>query len=292
MKISTEIDSLSRLVGEKMAIEYIAKAGFDAWDFSLVRMCEWNWVTDLPYDCVHPLKGDNYLSFARELKRVGLDNGIICNQSHAPFPSEKPIMFDWLKRSIECTAEVGGEICVIHPATYNTFEENITLNALLSEKLLPFAKDHGVKIASENMWRWNAERDRADIAACATPKEFCGLLNEVNDDYLIACLDIGHAEMMGELTNAVQLIYALKDKLLALHIHDNDRKRDLHQIPFSMNIEFESIAKALKEVGYKGYLTLESNSYAKAYTTDTAFECAKKLAQSAKTLRKFFNKRL
>ena len=288
MKISTEIDSLSRLVDEKKAIEYIARAGFDAWDFSLIRMCEWNWATDLPYDCAHPLKGDNYLSFARELKRVGLDNGIICNQSHAPFPSEKPIMLDFLKRSIECTAEVGGEICVIHPATYSTFEENIALNALLYEKLLPFAKDHGVKIATENMWRWDVEKGIADIAACATPKEFCGLLNEVNDDYLVACLDIGHAEMMGELTSAVQLIYALKDKLRALHIHDNDRKRDLHQIPFSMDIDFKAIVKALKEINYKGYLTLESNSFAKSYKADAAFECAEQLAKSAKKLRELF----
>ena len=34
MKISTEIASAAKLVGEEKAVEYAAKAGFDAWDFS------------------------------------------------------------------------------------------------------------------------------------------------------------------------------------------------------------------------------------------------------------------
>ena len=39
MKISTEIFSASKIVGEEKAIELIAKAGFDAWDFSMFYMC-------------------------------------------------------------------------------------------------------------------------------------------------------------------------------------------------------------------------------------------------------------
>ena len=108
MKISTEIDAIARLVGEEKAVEYIARAGFDAWDFSMFRMCSWNWSVDAPYENTHPLKGANYLAFTKKLKRIGLDNGITCNQSHAPFPSGKPIMYDYLLRAIECTAEAGG----------------------------------------------------------------------------------------------------------------------------------------------------------------------------------------
>ena len=36
MKISTEIASAAALVGEEKAVEYTAKAGFDAWDFSML----------------------------------------------------------------------------------------------------------------------------------------------------------------------------------------------------------------------------------------------------------------
>lgn len=290
MKISIEIDSIAQLVGEEKAVEYVAKAGFDAWDFSMFAMCRWNWDTNAPYDTPHPLKGADYLAFAKKLKRIGLDNGITCNQSHAPFPSGKPRMFDNLLRSIECTAEAGGKICVIHPDTYATPEENVQRNAELYNKLLPFAKAHGVKIATENMWAWNKEKDRADFAACATPENFNGVLDAVNDEYLVACLDIGHAEMMGDMANAVELIHALGDRLQALHIHDNDGWKDLHQIPFSMKIDFQAVAKALKEIGYKGYFTLECPTYMNAYTRENAFDGVKKLAASAKEFNDIFER--
>ena len=85
MKISTEIDSIALQTGEEKAVELVAKTGFDAWDFSMFQMCRKENGLLVPTD--HPLAKDNYLSFARKLKQIGLDNGIICNQGHAPFPS-------------------------------------------------------------------------------------------------------------------------------------------------------------------------------------------------------------
>ena len=38
MKTSTEIQSIVDVIGEEKAIEMIAKAGFDAWDFSMFNM--------------------------------------------------------------------------------------------------------------------------------------------------------------------------------------------------------------------------------------------------------------
>ena len=43
MKTSTEINSASLIVGEKKAVQYVAQAGFDAWDFSLIDMCKYDW---------------------------------------------------------------------------------------------------------------------------------------------------------------------------------------------------------------------------------------------------------
>ena len=88
MRISTEIYSAANLVGEEKAVEYVAKAGFDAWDFSMFSMCgDFNWMTREFDKSDHPLAGKDYLAFARRLKKIGEDNGIVCNQSHAPFPS-------------------------------------------------------------------------------------------------------------------------------------------------------------------------------------------------------------
>lgn len=54
-----------------------------------------------------------------------------------------------------------------------------------------------MKIATENMWNWNGEKDEAAPAACSDPESFNAHLDAVNDPFFVACLDIGHAEMKG-----------------------------------------------------------------------------------------------
>ena len=274
MKISTETLSIARIVGEEKAVEYIAKAGFDAWDFSLHAL------KGIAGERAHPLTGDAYLPFVRNLKEIGLDNGIVCNQTHAPYPVENPDVRSYLKRAIECTAEAGGSICVIHPYAQITPEKN----AEFYWELLPFAKSCGVKLATENMWNWDKEKDHATFAACQTPESFLAHLYAVNDEDFVACLDIGHAEMRGTNTSAVEMIHALGAKLQALHIHDNDLWKDCHEIPFSMKIDFNAVMKALKQVGYRGYLTLECVYYNFEHAQERSFERVQYLAAAAKRL--------
>ena len=282
MKISTEIDSIALQIGEEKAVELVAKTGFDAWDFSLFQMCEKQNGVLVPTN--HPPAQKDYLAFARKLKQIGLDNGINCNQGHAPFPSN-PKSADYLKRAIECVAEAGGNICIIHPMNDGTPEEN----AEMYFELLPFAKEHGVKIATENMWNWNSEKDESCFAACATPESFNAHLDAVNDDFFVACLDIGHAEMRGVGTSAEEMILALGNRLQALHIHDNDKWHDSHQIPFSMNIDFVRVVKALKKIGYNGYFTLEADRYLDDFAEDKIFDGLKNMAMSAKNLTEMFD---
>ena len=281
MKISTEIWSTSSHVGEEKAIELIAKAGFDGWDFSMFEMARIDWNTYEVLDKPHPTNQPDYLKFARRLKQIGLDNGIVCNQSHAPFPTRVPKIREvYLKRAIECTAEAGGEICIIHPDNDASADEN----ADFYNELLPFAREHGVKIAAENMWNWKSGDKTACAAACSHHDDFCKHIDIVNDEYLVACLDIGHAEMAGLNTSAPEMIRALDKRLKALHIHDNDKLGDSHQIPFSMKIDWAPIAKALKDIDYGGYLTLEADRYLSAYNKDNVFEGVCELAKSARRL--------
>ena len=286
MKTSTEIASAAKHESEEKVIEYVAKAGFDAWDFSMFDMCRFDWETLSLLKTNHPLSCNEYLKFARKLKQVGLDNGIICNQSHAPFPTACTEIRSYLKRAIECTAEAGGNICIIHPDNNKSAEAN----AEMYFELLPFAKECGVKIATENMWNWDNEKDEALFAACATPDSFNAHLDAVNDENFVACLDIGHAQMKGLGTTAVEMIKALGPRLQALHIHDNDQWHDSHQIPFSMQIDFEAVVKALKEINYSGYFTLEADRYLNDYTSENVFDGIKKLAESAKKFAQMYEK--
>lgn len=282
MKISTEIASIAKYVGEERAVEMVAKAGFDAFDFSMFDMAQYDWENKCVISSDHPLQSKDYLAFARKLKQIAYDNGIVCNQSHAPFPVAIPEIRGYLKRAIECTAEAGGKICIIHPDNNKNAKEN----AEMYFELLPFAKEHGVKIATENMWNW--ENDEARPAACSDEESFLAHLKEVNDAYFVACLDIGHAQMRGLHTSAPKMIRALGSHLQALHIHDNDCHYDSHRLPFTMNIDFEAVVEALKEIGYAGYLTLEADRHCDGSSKEDVFDKVMEMAQCARKLEAMF----
>ena len=269
------LSNLTQWVGsslsEKEAIKIIADAGFDAYDISLF---------ELSRDENHFFNGDDYREKAKELREYADSLGLVCNQSHAPFPTSCAAIRSYYKRAIECTAEAGGKICIIHPDNNKCAEEN----AQMYLDLLPFAKGCGVKIATENMWNWNDEKDEAAPAACSDPASFNAHLDAVDDDFFVACLDIGHAEMRGLGTTAVEMIKALGPRLQALHIHDNDLWHDSHQIPMSMGIDFEAVVKALKEINYKGYFTLESDRYLNGYTPENILDGLKNLVDADKKL--------
>ncbi len=282
--ISTEISSIAHLVGEERAIELCARAGFDAWDFSMFAMASHDWESGTLRETGHPLTGGEYVAFAKRLRAVSDACGIHCNQSHAPFPVMVPAIRDRLKRAIECTAIAGGEICVIHPDNCKSAEEN----AEMYFELLPFAKEHGVKIATENMWNWNGAEDHAATAACSHHEDFLAHIRAVNDPSFVACLDIGHAEMRGLETSAVQMIHTLRDSLAALHIHDNDCWHDSHALPMTMGIDFPTVIRALREIGYDGYFTLECDQALRGYTADNVFDGVERMAKTARKLSEMF----
>ena len=74
----------------------------------------------------------------------------------------------------------------------------------------------------------------------------------------------------------------------ALHIHDNDLLNDSHALPFTMKMDFEAIVRALREINYRGYFTMEADQHMNGYTKENAFEGVKKLADTARKLADMF----
>ena len=255
-RISTETASLVRAgYSHKEAIGVIADAGFDAYDITICELVRYNELLRKPeINPDSPFMKDDYREYCAMLKAYADERGIVCNQAHAPFSVMAPVIYKLLPRSIEIAGLLGCEVIVIHPGNDWTPEENKKMYF----ELLPLAKKYGMKIATENMWNWDIKKDEACFAACSNETDFVANLKAVDDEDFIACLDIGHAEMRGLNTTAEKMIHALGDKLLALHLHDNDKWQDSHAIPFTMDIDFDIVCKALKDIGYKGDFTLES----------------------------------
>jgi len=286
MKISTNLGELIRVHGPEKAIKLLAKAGFEAYDFTMSEFIGFNWAkNEATFMKDTPILTEDYKAYAKHLREVADSCGIVCNQTHAPFPSDAPAILERLKWAIDITAILGGRQCIIHPAAFASVEENVKMY----RSLLPYAKERNVRLATENMWSWDKEKGHAAAAACSNHNSFAELVRAVDDEYLISCLDIGHAEMRGLDTDAVKMIEALADSLEALHVHDNDKWRDRHATPFTMDIDFEAICKALKRVGYKGDMTLEiMHDMEKIADEEGALAWVSELASVAKKLRKMF----
>ena len=290
MKTLMNLSTTMTEFGIEKAIELHKKAGFDAYDFSFFPLVviDWDKKAASPVKG-HPLFADNYVEYAKKIRKYADELGIECRSSHAVFPTDVADLRSYIKWCLEVTSILGGKICVVHPGNNASAEEN----AVFYKEFLPIAKEYGVKIACENMWNWNWEMakldkayDHAVPAACSHHDDFLKHLELVDDEYLVACLDIGHAEMKGLNTSSVEMIKTLGDKIAMLHIHDNDKWHDNHAAPFTMDIDFVAICKALKDIGYKGDVTLEiDTNFGKNISEDDALKILTNLANIAKKLK-------
>lgn len=262
MIISTETDSFARKFGDHDAIKYLAKAGFDAFDYSMFAMLDKN--------ITHPLIRDDYKEYAQSLRRTADENNIICNQSHAPFPSYisaddkyNEIIIHAIIRAMEVSAILGAKIIIVHPITSGNPLQFKEMNFEFYNNLLPYCKKFNIKIALENMWGWDSQNKKVMPAPCSTGSEFCEYLDMLDKDWFVACLDLGHGEMQGSgAVSSAELIYALgHDRLKALHVHDNDKINDSHSLPFIGKINWDEIMCALKAINYDGDFTFEADYF-------------------------------
>lgn len=106
-------------------------------------------------------------------------------------------------------------------------------------RIVEHAKELGIKIALENT-RYQGYLEYA--------------LENIKEDNLGICLDVGHYHVHFD----DKLNWdAFKNKIFAVHIHDNDKSLDQHLIPGEGTIDWKDVMSKLKEYGYSGQITLE-----------------------------------
>ncbi|HEY3381686.1 MAG TPA: sugar phosphate isomerase/epimerase family protein [Vicinamibacterales bacterium] len=68
------------------------------------------------------------------------------------------------------------------------------------------------------------------------------------------CLDLGHAFLMGDLTDAIEIVGG---EIVTTHVHDNGGKQDDHLVPFDGRIDWPTALMSLQKVGYEGLILFE-----------------------------------
>ena len=68
------------------------------------------------------------------------------------------------------------------------------------------------------------------------------------------CLDYGHANLMGDLGDAIETV---SGHLWTTHVHDNRGREDDHLVPFMGTIDWAAAMMETQKIGYDGVLMLE-----------------------------------
>lgn len=285
MLVSSPIELLDERIGEREAIKVFKDAGFAAFDMSLFRMIK----KDNDY-----YTDEDYIERATELRRYIDEIGIVCNQSHAPFPSSfgderDEWVFNQIVKSMEIASILGAKCIVVHPKQHLNYAEHakelFEINVEFYKSLIPYAERFGIKIATENMWQTNNGSRVPSDSVCSRAWEFCKLIDAVNSPYLVGCLDIGHAALMN--ADIPKFIKALgPERLQALHVHDVDLVHDNHTLPYLHKINFASVTEALGEIGYKGDITFEANSIFRNYPPELYLSVARLMKDTGDYLAK------
>lgn len=278
MKISTQTANLAKSFGHEKAVRIICEAGFDCIDFSFFQK----------EDGIYDLEKDDFIEKLPKIKKIADSYNVGFNQTHAPFPSYiegddeyNKRMYPLIVKSIEASGILGAKYIIVHPTVFS--ENQKQKNMDFYNSLIPYAKKANVKIAVENMFGWSEELQKLVKNVCSDAEEMCDYLDSLDSRHFVACLDIGHCGIIGE--NAPDMIRALgHDRLKSLHVHDNDNISDLHNLPFTREIDFAEVVKALKEIDYDGEMTLEADYFLKGFPDGLKVEAAKFMGSVARFL--------
>ena len=268
MLISTQTGHSVGRLGFEQGVLTLKNAGYDCLDLSLFEMIR----DDSPY-----IAGD-WRKLVEERKAFCDANGIIFNQSHAPFSfawADENIRENIAKprdeQSLEISAMMGVKIAVVHPLHWMPYlghEDEINeLNIQYYKSLVPLARNLGVKIALENMWQKEIKRKCICTDVAGFAKDHAALIDAIDSEWVVACLDVGHCSLVGE--EAEDTIRILgHDRLKSVHLHDNDYQGDRHTIPGLGLMNWDNIMKAFEDIKYDGEFTYEADAFLKGFDNE------------------------
>ena len=255
MRLKIGITNTSfNVYGAEGRYDAIARCGYDSIDFQEFA----NIYTDF-----FKLSEEEFLNAVR-VERAKIESyGLTVHQAHAPWvwgmprdrtEQERSLWLAAVKKAILGTRALGADIIVVHALlpyddTGTNPEEVLELNEAFFGELADFAKDNGITVCVENL--------PFKLHPLSSVEAVCRLVDKLERDNLKVCLDTGHAAMYD--INVASAVRYIGERLVTLHIHDNMGDADSHLIPGDGIIDWDACALALKEIGYKGVISLETS---------------------------------
>ncbi|MCQ2454968.1 MAG: TIM barrel protein [Clostridia bacterium] len=283
-QIGISICGLQEYYGDKRALEIVSEVGADSADFTL----EFEFNDYRNKDSLYA-KGENaVIEYYSELREYAEKLGIIIGQTHGKLPgfrnikAEDDALIENTRLDLIATKTLGAPVCVIHNATSIFLGANPDrklmqdLSLDMWTRMLPFAKETGVKIATETFGdavRFSAVDFFGDINEFEEAYKNVKKIEEYKD-YFTICVDTGHSNKAMRYGNPTpaDVIRRLGSEVTVLHLNDNDTFTDQHKIPKTGTIDWDDVFSALDEIGYNGIYNMECSlhHFSKKFQIETA----------------------
>ena len=200
-------------------------------------------------------------SAARHLDAVAQtaeELGIQLIQAHSPMgkPLDDPdgsFLADTL-RCVEACGRWGIPDLVVHSGYLPDLSRKDTFlrNREFFLPLLEAAEPWGVNILVENFNKMY----KPDVYWIDNATDLLEMIETVDHPLFHAVWDTGHANLQPMPQDEEMRL--LGSHIRALHIHDNDQKRDAHMMPYVGTIFWDDFLRELRRVGYAGDLSFET----------------------------------
>ncbi len=174
---------------------------------------------------------------------------------------------------------LGAPYLVIHPRLFpdgiygKKREEYIAYNVDFYRGFIPLAQKHGVVIGIENMFGGDPETGALCPITFSTMDDIIECMDRLDSDRFAACLDTGHANIVGIPPH--DAVRQLGKRLKLLHVHDNYGTRDDHMACTYGNIDWDAFLDALREVGYSGVFSAETGGMAIYSPAEAGYDAVK-----------------
>jgi len=148
-------------------------------------------------------------------------------------------LVDKYKNDIRVCRENKIPMVIMHLTTKEEAPKYNEIGLKRIKEIVDYAQELNIKVAFENT------RKKGYL-------EY--VLDNIKNENVGICFDSGHyhAHFNDEFD-----FERFKDKIFAVHLHDNDKSDDQHLIPFDGTLNWDNVIKNLKKSNYKGPITLE-----------------------------------
>ena len=248
-KIATTTGDLTATTGyrkDEQAIRGLHEAGFKYIDLSM-----YSFTRSSAY------MSDNWREEVLKLKAVADELGMEFVQAHSqggnPLSgAESEFIVQATIRSIEICEVLGIKNTVVHAGWESGLSKEawFAKNKAFYERLLPTAERCGVNILCEN----STAKNMGTNYYINTASDMLEFIKYVDHPNFHGCWDTGHANC--EPISQYDSIVTLGEEMYAIHFTDNSGT-DSHMMPFFGSLDINSIIKALIDIEYDGYFTLE-----------------------------------